>query len=93
MLKKVQEYGLPDSLNKLKGSSDNPAVIGDTGDTFEFSDDPSKKSTVAGPKAANNLDMKTLKSILHNFAQPGLEKISEQQKMDNSSFSQTEQEG
>ena len=93
MLKKVQEYGLPNSLNKLKGSSDNPAVIGDISDTFTISDDPSKKSSVTDPKAAKNLDMKTLKTILHKFAQPGLEKISEQQKMDSSSFSQSEHKG
>ena len=89
MLKKVQEYGLPDTLSKLKGSSDRPAVIGDPGDAFAISDN---KSTVTDPNA-NNLDMKTLKTILHKFARPELEKISEQQKMQKSSFSQTGQEG
>ena len=67
LLEKVQLSGLPDSLKNIKDS--NLEEIKSDSDKFDVSDKSSNEDV-----ATKNLDMKTFKSFLHEFAKQRIEK-------------------
>ena len=77
-MEQVRQHGLPDKLDKFKDSS---AVNDDPSDNSAVSEDPSDNSAVSDNSSTDNLDIKTLKTILHKYSQAeigrSLEKLGE----------------